>query len=179
MTAAITRRRLWRLRRNRRGAAVAGLRARRGVAGGAALSAVQLLTALAESGETIRALPVPFAFAAMFGFPPENVLTLLGPYVFGDMVRQPYWGRCYLWEMSLFVGVTGLVLAIAGQAYGDKDKRRSSFAMIGLLLLLALGVHTPLFRLLYDWVPGFASFRGISKFIFPAGLFRSCSRRSA
>jgi hypothetical protein len=38
-------------------------------------------------------------------------------------------------------------------------------------MLLALGSHTPLFRLLYDWVPGFAKFRGMSKFTWQAELF--------
>src|SRR5262249_58933161 len=40
-----------------------------------------------------------------------------------------------------------------------------------VLLLLALGSHTPLFRILYDWVPGFAKFRGMSKFTWQAELF--------
>ncbi len=140
-------------------------------AGGAALSAIQLLTAVQASGETIRALPVPFEFAAMFGFPPENAITLLNPFFFGDMVSQPYWGRCYLWEMSLFIGVSGLLLAIVGAVDGERHKRRFSLAMIAVLMVLALGVHTPLFRLLYDWAPGFGKFRGVAKFTFQAELF--------
>lgn len=43
--------------------------------------------------------------------------------------------------------------------------------MLLVLLLLALGSHTPLFRILYDWVPGFAKFRGMSKFTWQAELF--------
>ncbi|MFZ4779189.1 MAG: hypothetical protein ACOYM3_27825, partial [Terrimicrobiaceae bacterium] len=33
------------------------------------------------------------------------------------------------------------------------------------------GVHTPMHRLLYDFLPGFSGFRGSSKFIFFAGMF--------
>ena len=145
--------------------------------GGVALAAVQFFTAMQASGETIRSVKVPFEFASMFGFPPENLLTLLNPYFFGDMMSQPYWGRCYLWEMSLFVGVTGLVLAVYGALYARKTSELSSrrtwilTAMLGLTFLLALGVHTPLFRLLYDWAPGFGKFRGISKFTFQTALF--------
>ncbi len=40
-----------------------------------------------------------------------------------------------------------------------------------VLLLLALGSHTPLFRLLYDCVPGFNRFRGMSKFAVQASAF--------
>ena len=41
----------------------------------------------------------------------------------------------------------------------------------GLLLVLALGAHTPLFDLLYAYAPGFGHFRGWAKFTFPATLF--------
>jgi hypothetical protein len=43
--------------------------------------------------------------------------------------------------------------------------------MIVVLVLLALGPYTPLWKLCYYWVPGFNKFRGSSKFIFPASLF--------
>lgn len=145
---------------------------------GAALGAAQLLPGIAASRETIRSVPVPFSFAAMFGFPPENLLTLVAPFIFGDMQRVPYWGRCYLWEMCLFVGVVGTVLAGYG-AWPNRGVRAwlrqpATFVpvcMIALLLLLALGNNTPLFSVLYHWVPGFGTFRGISKFIFQASLF--------
>ena len=176
--------------------------------GGSALAAVQLFAAVQSTGETIRAVKVPFEFAAMFGFPPENLLTLLNPYFFGDMMTQPYWGRCYLWEMSLFIGVTGLVLALYGAVYGrggesvpkaktsqgrsSKKKPAQSapvpvpsvesaggmipptWILIVLVIatfILAIGVHTPLFEILYNWCPGFSKFRGISKFTFQTALF--------
>jgi len=40
-----------------------------------------------------------------------------------------------------------------------------------ILAILALGAHTPLFRILFDWLPGFNKFRGTSKFMFLASLF--------
>jgi hypothetical protein len=39
------------------------------------------------------------------------------------------------------------------------------------LFVLALGANGPLLAILYDWVPGFASFRGLAKFTFPLMLF--------
>jgi hypothetical protein len=141
------------------------------VMGGLALSAVQLLTGIQESHEMLRGGGLPYTFGSMFSFPPENFLMLLAPDFFGDMKTVPYWGRCYLWEMSLFVGVTGLVLAIVGGIWGERSARRFSVVMIVLMLLLALGGHTPLFEAVYRWVPGFNKFRGSSKFIMPASLF--------
>jgi len=139
--------------------------------GGAALSAVQLLTGLAESRETLRSIGTSYEFAAMFSFPPENLLTLVAPTFFGNLKDVPYWGRCYLWEMSLFFSVTGLVLAIYGAAGGERATRRFSVSMVVILFVLALGAHTPLFEFLYKFVPGFDKFRGNSKFIFLASLF--------
>src|ERR1051326_1800082 len=43
--------------------------------------------------------------------------------------------------------------------------------MVVLLLLLALGGHTPFFKLLYYTVPGLNKFRGPSKFGFVATVF--------
>ncbi|XHR28594.1 MAG: hypothetical protein ACFUZC_22085 [Chthoniobacteraceae bacterium] len=144
-------------------------------AGGSLLTAVQLFTAIQANGETIRAIPVPFEFAAMFGFPPENLLTLLNPYFFGDMQNQAYWGRCYLWEMSLFIGTVSLVLAVYGAIFGRGTSRFFGPGRLAGLALItfifALGVHTPLFQFLYAHVPGFGKFRGISKFTFQSVLF--------
>ena len=139
--------------------------------GGFALSAFFLLPSLLATGETMRSGGVSIGFASMFSFPPENFTTLIAPFFFGNMAGYPYWGRCYLWEMSLFIGIFGLFFAVYGAIYGEKDKRQFSLVMLVILLILALGVHTPLFRILYDWLPGFKMFRGTSKFTFLAVMF--------
>src|ERR1700751_3696873 len=135
-----------------------------------ALGAAQVLAGLATEG--IRQQKLDYNFAAMFGFPPENFLTMIAPGFLGNLGTPVYWGRCYLWEMSLFIGAVGpLLIAIA---LCDNRKRRRvilDLVIAGLLLVLALGIHTPVFDLLYGFAPGFAHFRGWSKFIFPATLF--------
>jgi hypothetical protein len=136
-----------------------------------ALGAAQLLAGLTTEG--IRQQKLDYDFAAMFGFPPENFLTIIAPGFFGNLSTPVYWGRCYLWEMSLFTGAVGpLLIAIALCDSGSK--RRGvilDLVIAGLLLVLALGIHTPVFDLLYRFAPWFAHFRGWSKFIFPATLF--------
>ena len=142
-------------------------------AGGALLAAVQLLTGIETTQETIRGKPVPYAFAAEFPFPPENLLTLVAPGFFGGV--HFYWGRWHLWEASLFVGVVGLALALYGAraraGMGRAHDRTALLVIVLLTLVLALGDATPLFRLLYDYVPGFDRFRAISKFVFLTALF--------
>ncbi|NPU83628.1 MAG: hypothetical protein HPY65_03985 [Syntrophaceae bacterium] len=140
-------------------------------AGAVALSAFNLFPSLSASTESVRSAGVSYEFASMFSLPPENLLTLVIPFFFGDMTSIPYWGRCYLWEMCLFAGITGLVFAVYGAVCGEKDKRRHIPIMVLIMAILALGVHTPLFSVLFNWLPGFSSFRGTSKFAFQAVVF--------
>lgn len=135
------------------------------------LTAFQILPVLTASQEGVRSAGVATGFAAMFSFPPENIITLLAPFFFGDIQNFPYWGRCYLWEMCLFTGVAGFFLALYGVVSCERRMRSGLIAMIIILMILALGTHTPLFGILFDWLPGFDKFRGTSKFIFLASLF--------
>ena len=137
--------------------------------GGTALSAVQLLAANQTMRETIRGVPLPFSFASKLAFPPENLITLLAPNVFGETAN--YWGRGYLWESCLFVGVAGIFLAIYAAMYCDWKTKWIPLLVFSIALLLAFGAHTPLYRVLYELVPGFDKFRSVSKFIFTASLF--------
>jgi hypothetical protein len=139
-------------------------------AGGALLAAVQLFAGIQATSETIRSRPLPFQFAASFNFPPENLITLLAPGFFGDMTNQPYWGRWYLWEACGFIGVTGLALAGYGMAQAKTAGKKALLALAAITLLLALGDSTPLFRILFDWLPLFDRFRGAGKFIFITAL---------
>jgi len=137
--------------------------------GGAALAAVQLLPAIEANRETVRGVKVPFEFASLCAFPPENFVTLLAPNFFGAIAH--YWGRCYLWETSLFLTVSGFALAVYAVIYVERKIKWIPLTVIFAAALLALGVYTPLFAILYAHVPGFDRFRSISKFIFPASLF--------
>ena len=143
------------------------------VLGGIALSAVQLLTGLQAAGEGVRQGAIPEKFVGLFSFPPNNFRTLLIPGFYGDMTHMNYWGSWFLWEVSLFVGVTGVLLASYSlTAARQGGGRRGVWAAMTLcLLVLALSANTPLFPLLYRFLPGFNKFRGHSKFVIEASLF--------
>lgn len=111
------------------------------------------------------------SFASLFSFPPENILTLVAPHFFGNMHSVEYWGRSYYWEATAFVGVGAVVLAVAGFAHGASQRRRLWLTMALLLFVIALGGYTPLFVLLYKYVPGFARFRSHNRFIYESTLF--------
>src|SRR5262249_13299427 len=63
-------------------------------------------------------------------------------------------------------------VALAGYALFAVPRRSRRFAgaMLVLTILLAFGRYTPLFAVLYR-LPGFSSFRGLSKFLFLTQLF--------
>jgi hypothetical protein len=140
-------------------------------AGAALLAAVQLLAGMQAASETLRDAALPFSFAATFGFPPENLLTLVAPTFFGDGVTRPYWGRWYFWETCAFVGVIGLALAAHGMAAAGTPGRRALLGMTAAAAVLALGASTPLFGVLFDTMPFFDRFRGATRFMFLAVLF--------
>ncbi len=146
--------------------------------GAAAIGAMQLWTGLQTEVEGTRHGGLPFAFAAMFSFPPENFITLMVPSFFGNLTQVPYWGRCYLWEMSLFFGLSGLSLAIFGAGF-TTPRRTVWLAMVAILLLIAVGNHTPLFAILFRFVPGFDHFRSHSKFALRPRCSWPCSPRLA
>ena len=137
--------------------------------GGAILSAVQLLPANETMRETIRGLPLPFTFAARLPFSPANLSTLFDPKFFGEPTI--YWGAGYFWETCIFVGVTGVFLAIYAAGYCDWKMKWIPIVVCLFTLLLALGTYTPLYRILYELFPGFNKFRSVSKFIFTSSLF--------
>jgi hypothetical protein len=139
--------------------------------GGAMLSAVQLFTGLAAAGESARS-QLPIEFARTFAFPPENLLTLAMPNIFGQLTGDlGYWGRWYLWEDSLFIGTTATILALYGAFCGDRKYRRFAVTFLVVSLLLALGNYTPVYGVLYRFLPGMSSFRGVSKFAYLSALF--------
>src|SRR5713101_2365511 len=48
--------------------------------------------------------------------------------------------------------------------------KKALLAVAAIAALLALGNSTPLFRILFDWIPLFDRFRGAGKFIFYTAL---------
>jgi hypothetical protein len=146
--------------------------------GGIALASVQLLSGMDAVKESVRSGGTKYEFSASFSFPPENLLTTIAPNVFGRLPTLPgetqpetYFGRCYLWEVSLFVSVTGLILAIYGAVATPLREKRGAALMVVVCFILALGAHTPLHHFLYDHLPGFAGFRGSVKFNYLVALF--------
>lgn len=134
------------------------------------LAAVQIGPGLEAAGESVRS-SVTRNFAASFSLTPESIITLLAPGFFGDAERQVFWGRFYYWEMTLYFGVAGLALTLYALVRTPTGARTRWLIILVTFYVLALGSNTPLFDLLYQWLPGFGSFRAAAKFTFPLMLF--------
>jgi hypothetical protein len=143
------------------------------VVGAISLSAIQLFTGLDESRESMRSVGMSYVFASSGSFPPECFLTMVAPWCFGDEKNVRYWGPWSLTEVGPFVSVIGLALAVYGMARGARATRRFSISMLIMALVLALGSYTPVYHLLFDYVPGFGLFRGPAKSLWLAALFLS------
>jgi len=132
---------------------------------GIALSAVQILPSLEMTRYSTRE-NLSYDWVAQFSLPPDHLITYLLPDFFGDMLKVPYWGKNYLWEMSAYIGVMPLILVIFSII---RVERRVTWFFLWLAiisLLFAFGKYTPLLKAAYMFVPGFNLFRGTSKFIF-------------
>lgn len=137
----------------------------------ALLAAAQLLPAMDVAGESLRNRVAGFEFASSVSLPLENLFTLIVPNLFGDNFNSPYLGQWVMWETTLFVGVAGFVVAVAGIAAARSLRDRSMLIVLLLSLVLALGSNLPFFRLAYDIVPGLDHFRVPARFSFIAVLF--------
>ncbi len=139
-------------------------------AGAALIDTAQIWAGLQAASEGPRHGGLSFAFAGSFSLPPENFITLLVPFFFGSVTSFPYWGKCWLWEVCVFVGLTGLTMAAIGTSV-KFAYRGIRIAMVFVLLWIAIGKYSPLFWVLYQYVPGFSYFRVPAMFAFDATLF--------
>ena len=140
---------------------------------GIGLGAIQLLPSADFARESFRQKS-SLEYAGAFSFAPENFLTLLCPRFFGSTngvgSADQYWGRNYLWEMWIYIGILPLVLAVTGSLAAPRRMRIALLVCAAIFLVFGLGAHTPLFPLLYHALPFFGKFRGSAKFMLMAQL---------
>lgn len=166
--------RMWTTRRERK-------RAHWRVAGGVCLfyllgtllAGVQVLPAIEMFTQSSRGEHVGFHWVSQYCLVPENLITLIVPGFFGQGagVGIEYWGRWNLWETCAYFGVVAFGLVLLAVGRGRRPLTWCALILAVLLLLIAMGPYTPLFRLLYETVPGFGLFRGLGRILGPAALF--------
>jgi len=123
----------------------------------ALICAAQLLPTLELAAESARAGGLPFNEAGSFSWRPWVLSRALMP-----TYRDPLFP-----EYVAYVGAMGMALAALGALACCRPVARPIFPLVLLVsgFILALGVATPLFGLLYRAVPGFNLFRAQARWL--------------
>jgi len=136
---------------------------------GLSLCAIQLLPSLEMVKYSGRS-SLSFEWIANFSFPPANLITFLIPDFFGNVIDTPYWGRYLLWDVTAYIGILPLLLALIAIWRVKKIQVRFFIVVFVASIILAMGKFTPMLKILYSHIPGFNLFRGSAKWIFISGL---------
>ncbi|MDR1145901.1 MAG: YfhO family protein [Verrucomicrobiales bacterium] len=137
------------------------------------LAAAELLPAVLLLPGQMRANGVPAEWAASASLQFKDLLLIIVPGFFGKLGDWSYWDNEHLHEMWVYCGITGLFLAGFGWLKSSRYEKGKFLFLIMLALAVALGVHTPLFGILRDNVPLFASFRSLGRWTIFFALFMS------
>src|SRR3954447_1285362 len=139
---------------------------------GAALLVLPSLLTMQFLGASNRP-GIAYGVAAAGSLAPVNFLTMLAPNVFGSLSQAyDYWGPGYEtmaeadWTDRavnyLFIGTLPALLilwhGLAGGRLLARDMRFTMF-VTGAAILYALGRYTPVFRLIFDLIPGVSLYR--------------------
>lgn len=122
------------------------------------LSAVATLPALDHARDSVRARGFDYDTATSWSMPPARLGELLYPHLFGHMMldgRRVYWGgslygtRTAPFLTSIHPGLLASVLSLAALLARIRGTRLA-LSVAGVSVLLSLGAHTPLWRLLHE-----------------------------
>lgn len=135
------------------------------------VTAIQTLpTAELQSYTVNRSGKANFEFASIDSLAPHLLLASLFPGSMGDPTgRTPsqilgapgsYWGQgAGFHEVYFHIGTITLLLVLLGLVTGKNRMTGFWFLALCLSLLLAMGKYSPVYRLFFDFVPGWDRFR--------------------
>ncbi|MDZ4158782.1 MAG: hypothetical protein U1B80_03240, partial [Anaerolineaceae bacterium] len=147
------------------------------VVSAAVLAAVQLLPTAEYLLQSQRMTAVGYEMALTYSFWGWRLLTFFAPDLFGNPGRGDYWGYANYWEDAGYIGLLPLLLALStlvvvfsrknaeSAAGGRRTLLRFLWLGVGLSILLALGKNTPVFPVLYRYVPTFNMFNAPTRFL--------------
>ena len=152
---------------------------------GAGAAGIQLLPAVGYVTEHSRRTltttesdpAAALAYSSSWSLHPEEAVALVVPEFVGNSAggaawaTNTYWGRNPFKLNHEYLGLAALLLALVAFLGGPDPGLRWFFAGIGgAALLFALGAHTPVWRILYEVLPGVSLFRAPSMAIFVTGF---------
>jgi hypothetical protein len=141
------------------------------------ISSVQLLPTLEYLQQSQRSAAVGYETAMTYSFWPWRLISLFAPDFFGNPGSGNYWGYASFWEDAAYIGLVPMLLALSTFTglflKKKKDPLLNKFSPLntflwccaGVGILLALGKNTPIFPILYKYVPSFDMFQAPSRFM--------------
>ncbi len=143
---------------------------------GTGIAAAQLLPTAELQPESQRASGVDEDFALNFSYAPLSLLTLFNPNFFGNPGDGSYVIGGAYFETAAYVGILPVMLAILGTvAYFRMRKKWTPastdhlipfFALVAVVAVaLAFGKFTPLYPLLYRYMPTFKLFQAPARWL--------------
>ncbi len=147
------------------------------VAVGFGIYAIQALPFIEYMPYSPRAVPGSssgWEYATAYSLPPSEIISVLLPEFNG--LKAAYWGGNFLKHHTEYLGILTIVLAAIGVTVQERRKLIVALGAIGLLFfLIALGGHTPFYRLWYEVMPMMKKVRapGMAFFLvaFPISIF--------
>jgi hypothetical protein len=136
---------------------------------GVGLAAIQVLPGLELIQESVRSSLDSFQDVTSRSLPPEGMITALMPRFFWDPGTNFTWLGNMPFSMpqeNLYTGILPLFLLLFLPLLRFRDNRLAvvTVALAVLGLLLAMGYHTPLYKIVYHF-PGFDRFRSPTRII--------------
>lgn len=131
----------------------------------ASLSCFQMLPFIEFARHSSRGA-MDFGEASMWSLPPYALLDLLVPYLSEtDYLYKDYWNR-QSWLLVYYMGLFTVMCAFISLKFDITKKRKAFFYILALGLILSFGRYTPVYYLLYRFMPGFRFSRYPIKFFF-------------
>jgi hypothetical protein len=140
---------------------------------GAGIAAIQLLPTAEYLLQSQRSAAVNLDTGLTYSFWPWRFLTLLAPDLFGNPGTGNYWGYASFWEDAAYIGMLPVLLALISlrniASRGRSNPYRPLIGLAWILVifgaLLAMGKNTPVFLLLFHYVPTFSLFNAPARWM--------------
>jgi len=132
---------------------------------GFAIGAAQLWPAQIQTNLSTRTATTWEFITEICAHPARSFVRLTAPFYWGNY-QLGYWGENSWHEQAFYAGIVPLILAVVGAVACIRERWVLRLLILCLVAaVVAAGKYLPVFRLLYDYVPGFNRLRD------PARLF--------
>ena len=129
------------------------------------LSAVQIIPFIELSQLSTRNSGIEYEKATTWSFQVKDFIQFLLPDPFGyQSSLDKYWANPS-WIKTVYIGAVPVILSTF-YVLGERRRAIPLLALMALSIVLALGGSTPLYKVVFDWLPIFDKVRYPVKFIF-------------